>query len=116
MIAKNLWLFGDDWNMAMSEVGLTNVLQAHLEQELGGDVVLETRLDTVTQPDGRTGRVDILMFRSRRDDSSTERFVIELKRPNVKVGKKEFDQIKGYARAIVDDRSTAASTVNGASI
>lgn len=103
MIAKNLWLFGDDWNMAMSEIGLTNVLQAHLEEQLGGDVVLETQLDTVTQPDGRTGRVDILMFRSRRDDSSTERLVIELKRPSVKVGKKELDQIKGYARAIVDD-------------
>lgn len=103
MIAKNLWLFGDDWNMAMNEVGLTNVLQAHLEDHLGEDVVLENRLETVTQPDGRTGRVDVLLFRSRRDDSSTERLVIELKRPNVRVGKKELDQIKGYARAIVDD-------------
>ncbi|UXY33165.1 ATP-binding protein [Streptomyces sp. HUAS TT20] len=103
MISQNLWLFGEDWNMAMNEAGLTNVLQAHLEQELGGDVVLENQLDTVTQPDGRTGRVDILLFRSRRDDNSTERLVVELKRPTVKVGKKELDQITGYARAIVDD-------------
>lgn len=103
MISQNLWLFGEDWNMAMNEAGLTNVLQAHLEEELGEDVVLENQLDTVTQPDGRTGRVDILLFRSRRDDNFTERLVVELKRPTVKVGKKELDQITGYARAIVDD-------------
>ncbi|WP_405524358.1 hypothetical protein [Streptomyces canus] len=62
---RELWLLGDDWNMAMNEVGL--------------------------------------LVRSRRGDSSTERLIIELKRPNVRVGKKELDQIKGYARAIVDD-------------
>ncbi|WP_207565547.1 ATP-binding protein [Streptomyces sp. CA-256286] len=101
MIAQNLWLFGDDWAWARTEVGLTNVLQAHLD-ELGEDVVLENQLEA-TQPDGRRGRVDILMFRSRRDEDSTERLVIELKRPTVKVGKKELDQIKGYARAIVDN-------------
>ncbi|MFF3313507.1 ATP-binding protein [Streptomyces sp. NPDC002952] len=101
MIAQNLWMFGDDWAWARTEVGLTNVLQAHLD-ELGEDVVLENQLEAM-QPDGRRGRVDILMFRSRRDEDSTERLVIELKRPTVKVGKKELDQIKGYARAIVDN-------------
>lgn len=103
MVNKNLWLFGEDWHMTRSEVGLTNVLQAHLEDHLGEDVVLEHELESVTQPDGRSGRVDILMFRSRRDDNSTERLVIELKRPTVKVGPKELDQIKRYARAIIDD-------------
>ncbi|MEU9663596.1 ATP-binding protein [Streptomyces chartreusis] len=103
MVNKNLWLFGEDWHMTRSEMGLTNVLQAHLEDHLGGDVVLEHELEPVTQPDGRSGRVDILMFRSRRDDNSTERLVIELKRPTVKVGPKELAQIKGYAEAIIDD-------------
>ncbi|MFC9891560.1 hypothetical protein [Streptomyces pilosus] len=89
--------------MTRSELGLTNVLQAHLEDHLGEDVVLEHELEAVPQPDGRSGRVDILMFRSRRDDNSTERLVIELKRPTVKVGPKELTQIKNYARAIIDD-------------
>jgi hypothetical protein len=102
MVAQNLWLFGEDWTWAKTEVGLTAVLQAHLE-ELGDEIVLENQLETVTQPDGRTGRVDVLMFRSRRGEDSTERIVIELKRPTVKVGKKELDQIKGYARSIVDN-------------
>lgn len=103
MVNKNLWLFGEDWHMTRSEMGLTNVLQAHLEDHLGEDVVLEHELEAVTQPDGRSGRVDILLFRSRRDDNSTERLVIELKRRTVKVGPKELAQIKGYARAIIDD-------------
>ncbi|MBZ6142522.1 ATP-binding protein [Streptomyces olivaceus] len=103
MVNKNLWLFGEDWHMTRSELGLTNVLQAHLEDHLGADVVLEHELEAVTQPDGRSGRVDILMFRSRRDDNSTERLVIELKRPTVKVGPKELTQIKDYAKAIIDD-------------
>ncbi|MGI5440442.1 hypothetical protein ACQEV4_24605 [Streptomyces shenzhenensis] len=47
--------------------------------------------------------MDILLFRSRRDDNFTVRLVIELKRPTVKVGKKELDQITGYSRAIVDN-------------
>lgn len=102
MVAQNLWLFGEDWAWARTEVGLTNVLQAHLE-ELGEDVALENRLQPVRQPDGRDGRVDILMFRTRRSDNTTERIVIELKRPTVRVGEKELRQIKGYARAIVDD-------------
>ncbi|MFE0778753.1 ATP-binding protein [Streptomyces sp. NPDC058861] len=102
MIAQNLWLFGDDWAWARTEVGLTNVLQAHLA-ELGDNVVLENQLQGVVQPDGRRGRVDILMFRSRRDEDSTERLVIELKRPTVKVGEDELRQIKSYARAIVDN-------------
>ncbi|WP_331759443.1 ATP-binding protein [Streptomyces sp. NBC_01579] len=102
LISQNLWLFGEDWNMAMNEVGLTNVLQAHLEK-LGDDVVLEDRLETVKQEDGRSGRVDILLFRSRRSDNSTERIVIELKRPMVRIGERELGQIKSYARAIIDN-------------
>lgn len=86
----------------MNEVGLTNVLQAHLEK-LGDDVVLEDRLETVKQEDGRSGRVDILLFRSRRSDNSTERIVIELKRPMVRIGERELGQIKSYARAIIDN-------------
>ncbi|TQJ55971.1 ATP-binding protein [Streptomyces sp. SLBN-115] len=102
MIAQNLWLFGEDWTIARTEVGLTNVLQAHLD-ELGDDVALETQLDAIEREDGRSGRVDILLFRSRRDDNSTERIIVELKRPTVQVGKKELDQIKSYARAVIDN-------------
>lgn len=102
MIADNLWLFGDEWELSRSEVGLTSVLESHLEN-LDEGAVLETKLDTVRRADGTKGRVDIVLFRGIGDEKFKRRLVIELKRPSVSVGKKELDQVKSYARAIVDD-------------
>jgi hypothetical protein len=102
MVAKNLWLFGEEWHLARTEVGLTSVLEEHLEL-LGDDVALEGKLEPIAQGDGRSGRVDVLLYRNIGDERSNDRLIVELKRPSVVVGKKELDQIKGYARAIVDN-------------
>ncbi|GAA0974043.1 ATP-binding protein [Acrocarpospora macrocephala] len=102
MIAQNLWLFGEEWTLARPEVGLTAVLRTHLDL-LGEDAVLENQLNTVRREDGRAGRVDIVLFRGIGDERSNERLVVELKRPSVIIGRKELDQVKSYARAIVDN-------------
>lgn len=102
MISQNLWLFGEEWTLARTELSLTGVLTEHLRL-LGDSVVLESKLDTVKQADGRTGRVDIVMYRGIGDERQNERLVVELKRPSVRVGNDELQQIKRYARAIVDD-------------
>ncbi|GAB3150895.1 ATP-binding protein [Microbispora hainanensis] len=102
MIAQNLWLFGEEWTLARPEVGLTAVLSAHLSL-LGEDAVLENGLDAVLRDDGRSGRVDIVLFRGIGDERSSERLIIELKRPSVIVGREEVEQVKSYARAIVDN-------------
>ncbi|MGX7669123.1 ATP-binding protein [Plantactinospora sp. DSM 117369] len=102
MIAKNLWLFGEEWTLARTEVGLTHVLREYLRL-LGGEVALEGELQSVLREDGRTGRVDILLYRGIGDERQNERLIVELKRPTVEVGRTELDQIKSYARAIVED-------------
>lgn len=102
MISRNLWLFGEEWTLARSEVGLTAVLGAHLGL-LGENIVLENQLDTVRRDDGRQGRVDVLLFRGIGDERSSERIIVELKRPSVRIGREELDQVKSYARAIVED-------------
>ncbi|WP_327033715.1 ATP-binding protein [Micromonospora ureilytica] len=102
MIAKNLWLFGEEWTLARTEVGLTSVLREHLVH-LGDEIALEAELDKVVREDGRSGRVDVLLYRGLGDERQNERLVVELKRPTVKVGRTELDQVKSYARAIVDD-------------
>ncbi|MGK5170051.1 ATP-binding protein [Geodermatophilus sp. CPCC 205761] len=101
-IAANVWLFGEEWPITGSEVGLTSVLRQHLD-ELGDQVELEDQLDAVMRDDGRSGRVDILLFRTGGSEQRTERLIVELKRPTVRIGKREVDQIKSYARAIVDN-------------
>ncbi len=102
MISQNLWLFGEEWDLARSEVGLTSVLESHLDM-LGEDTVLEGRLDKIVQEDGRAGRVDILLYRGIGGESYSERLIVELKRPSVRVGRKQLQQIRDYAAAIVDD-------------
>ena len=102
MISKNLWLFGEEWTLSVPEMGLTAVLAAHLAT-LGDDTVLETKMEPVKRADGTSGRVDVVLFRGIGDERRNERIVVELKRPTVKVGKKELDQITSYARAIVED-------------
>ncbi|MEJ2862153.1 ATP-binding protein [Actinomycetospora flava] len=102
LIARNLWIFGEEWTLARTEVGLTGVLKSHLGL-LGGETELEVDLEAVRRDDGRSGRVDVLLFRGRGDEEFTERLVVELKRPTVTVGRDELEQIKSYARAIVDD-------------
>ncbi|MFF0253315.1 hypothetical protein ACFYPW_12570 [Micromonospora zamorensis] len=102
MIAKNLWLFGEEWTLARTEVGLTSVLREHL-QHLGNDIALESELERVTRDDGRSGRVDVLLYRGVGDERQNERLVVELKRPTVRVGRPELEQVKSYARAIVED-------------
>ncbi|SCL56523.1 Type I restriction enzyme R protein N terminus (HSDR_N) [Micromonospora chersina] len=102
MIASNLWLFGEEWNFSQTEQGLTSVLAQHLSR-LGQEVTLENRLQSVKRDDGRSGRVDIVMFRGIGDEHHTQRLVIELKRPSLRVGSEELEQVKSYARAIVRD-------------
>jgi hypothetical protein len=101
LVKDHVWLFGESWTLSRSEVSLTNVLRA----AVGGDVALEADLlrqgDQVLLPEGKRGRVDLLLQRSLlgpRDDK--QRLVVELKRPSVHLGDKELAQVKRYARAL----------------
>ena len=101
LVKDHVWLFGESWTLSRSEVSLTNVLRA----AVGGDVALEADLlrqgDQVLLPEGKRGRVDLLLQRSLlgpRDDK--QRLVVELKRPSVHLGDKELAQVKHYARAL----------------
>ncbi len=94
MVPRNLWLFGEEWTLARTEVGLTSVLAEHLHL-LGGDIALEGRLESVRSDDGRAGRVDILLYRGTGDERQSERLIVELKRPSVKVGTGELTKSNG---------------------
>ncbi|WP_419605899.1 hypothetical protein, partial [Thiolapillus sp.] len=66
------------------------------------DVVIN---DPVLRVDGRKGIVDLMLSRQipRNHGNEREHLIVELKRPNVKIGKKEIDQIEGYALAVAKD-------------
>jgi len=101
LVKDNVWLFGEGWRLSGSEIGLTNVLRS----VVGDDVALEDDLvqqgRQVLLPEGKRGRVDLLLQRTVIGPSERQdRLVVELKRPSVKLGDEELTQVRKYARAL----------------
>lgn len=101
VLAPNAWIFGEQYHLTADDQNLTNVLRRHLSI-LGSDVVVD---DPVKRADGSDGIVDLMLSRCilRPGISSREHLVVELKRPNVNIGRSEADQIESYAIAVADD-------------
>lgn len=101
IVAKNTWLFGEEFTLSVDDQALTEVLKKHASY-LDTDVVIDS---PVTRVDGRKGIVDLMLSRQIPTNRSNEleHLVVELKAPKVNIGKKEIDQIEGYAFAVTDD-------------
>ncbi len=105
LLERELWVFGEQYNMMISERSLTAVLDRHLEL-LGrsrGDK------DSVTRLDGTIGRVDLLLSAAATEHDRNRHLVIELKAPKVVAGETELRQIKSYAKAVAADPRFASS-------
>ena len=101
VLAKETWIFGEEFHLSHNEATLNEVLDKHLktlrkEDKDGKDVKLE---------DGSTGRLDLLLARSIPQSRAEEReyLVVELKRPSKKIDTEVLSQIKDYARAVAKD-------------
>jgi Histidine kinase-, DNA gyrase B-, and HSP90-like ATPase len=100
LIKDHAWLFGEDWRLSRSEASLTNVLRAVVDDEVLLEADLAALGGQVLQPDGRRGRVDLLLERTILSPSDRQRLVVELKRPSVSLGNKELGQVRSYASAL----------------
>lgn len=102
MIAEdNTWIFGEEFNLTVDDQSLTEVLRKH--KKLIGD---ETKIDeSVKRIDGKKGIVDLMLSRSVPQSRADERehLVVELKRPNCKIGSDEITQVEKYAFTIAND-------------
>lgn len=101
IVAEHTWLFGEEFNLTVSDRGLTAVLQRHRASR--DFEILDD--SPVTLDDGTAGIVDLMLSRlvpqARADQR--EHLIVELKRPTVQIGSSEAAQIKDYATAIVKD-------------
>jgi len=101
IVAQHTWLFGEEFNLTLSDKGLTNVLRKHLTR---ADVEI---LDDgpVLRENGSTGIVDLMLSRvvPHAGSDPNKHLVVELKRPTEKIGNTEASQVKDYATAIVRD-------------
>lgn len=102
LVAANTWIFGEEFNLSVDDQSLTEVLKQHCN-ELGIDILADT---PVVREDGSEGVVDLMLSRAipqaRKD--RREHLVVELKRPTVKIGSKELQQVESYALAVARDK------------
>lgn len=97
LVRDNTWLFGEQFHFTMPEVGLTKVMERVAE-----DLGTKGKRHKVTKPDGKRGRADQFLGRVVPGpiQSKREYLIIELKRPSLKIGRKELDQVEDYMNAI----------------
>ena len=109
IVEDNTWLFGEEYNLSVSDSGLTAVLRKH-RQILGEDIVIDTPVRHVSQ---KRGIVDLMLSRTlrRHRADELEHLIVEFKRPRVKIGDKEITQVEKYAISVANDERFR--TVNG---
>lgn len=100
LVRDHTWLFGERFHITMAESGLTKVMN-----RVAVDLGTNRKGRKITKKDGSVGRVDCFLGRSvpHSDESKREYLLIELKRPSLKLGRKELDQVEDYVNAIREE-------------
>ena len=111
LIARNTWIFGDEYMLANDDESLLNVLRGHLaavnhQIYVDGEVKVEGK---------KRGIVDLNLLDSaflgkelqEGTDGLKRNLVIELKRPTQEINLDVIQQVKKYAYAIAEDERFA---------
>lgn len=109
MLEDNIWIFGEEYTLSVSDRSLTTVLRKH--QDLLGETTI---IDRPVKPISRgSGIVDLMLSRTlrRHRTGDLEHLVVELKRPSVKIGQTQISQLENYAFAVTrDERLMSGNT------
>ena len=99
LVRDNTWIFGEGFHFTMAEAGLTRIMH-RVSEELA---IKRSRKATVRKADGKIGRIDSFMGRMvpHGTENHREFLLIELKRPSLKIGRKEVDQLEDYVNVIL---------------
>ncbi|WP_336704839.1 ATP-binding protein [Micrococcus terreus] len=106
ILESELWVFGEQFNLMVSERGLTAALERH-RALLGEDHDASTPVRLL---DGKSGRLDLLLSVAATEHDRNRHLVVELKAPRITAGLKELTQIKSYAKAVAQDPRFASTT------
>jgi hypothetical protein len=95
------WLFGEEYNLWVSDRSLTEVLRQHRDK-LDPSIVIDEPVKHVTQ---ERGILDLMFSRAQRKHRADdiEHLVIELKAPKIRLGLEELSQIEKYAVSVAKD-------------
>ncbi|WP_436776612.1 ATP-binding protein [Yinghuangia sp. YIM S09857] len=100
ILERELWVFGEEFNMmTSSEIGLTKVLRHH-RQAVGLDTPADGPVYTA---EGRRARIDLMLSATTTEHDRTRHLVVELKAPDVVATDVEMGQVRKYARAVAKE-------------
>jgi len=101
LLENNSWIFGEEFNLWVSDKGLTTALRAYADK-LKADVVID---EPVKPAYRQKGIVDLVMSRHHRLHRAEEfeNLVVEIKAPKVKLKGEHLAQIEDYAFAVASD-------------
>lgn len=109
ILARETWVFGEEYNLMVDDQGLTEVLRAVVKNEgLESEVDIDTPVKTHT---GHAGIVDLMFGRAKKHwgSNSREYLIVELKRPKVKIDDAALKQCWKYADALMKHPKFAAT-------
>jgi hypothetical protein len=98
MLERELWIFGEAYHLMSSERGLTEMARNHL-----GLLGLPTKgVEPVKRWDGKSGRVDLHLAVKMQEFEIARHLVVELKAPDITLGRTELNQVEDYANTILE--------------
>ncbi|MGC7404465.1 ATP-binding protein [Pandoraea pneumonica] len=101
IIAQNCWLFGEEFNLAVDDESLTQVLIAH-KKMLDPDVIIDAPVKHISQT---RGIVDLMLSKATKQHRANQltHLVVELKAPKISIAAPEVMQIESYAFSVMHD-------------
>jgi hypothetical protein len=99
MLERELWIFGEEYNLMSSERGLTELLRNHLRLS-GLPAEVE---EPVRTWDGKGGRTDLHLGVVTREHDRDRHLIVELKAPSVTITTDELGQLKKYGNTLFDE-------------
>jgi hypothetical protein len=106
ILAENTWIFGEEYNLWVSDRDLKRVLEKYKEY-LDPNILIDDPVKVIGK---KRGIIDLMFSRvtRRHRANDIEHMVVELKAPKVKIGSKEIVQAKTYAIAVTSDERFSA--------
>ena len=104
ILAQELWIFGEQYTLGVDDQSLKALLEKHIAL-LGREALSPAETTEVTDLDGKNRIVDLMLYNQypQHTPDYFEHLVIELKRPDCKLGQEEIGQIKNYAFSVAKD-------------
>lgn len=117
IVEKELWIFGEDYaynnHILKSDKNLGDNLKA-IRDEIykldSGDILEDISENEETQK--IKDITDLFLYKDFKYSTKHEVLIVELKRPNLKLGDKEIEQVKKYGAKIAKSPSISKKNVN----